>query len=294
MSSLIDPSQREPIVAHKFGGTSMGSAERIRGVADILSARRGEQQIVVVSAMSKVTDALIELTKKAAAKDASWTKDALGLAEKHRETARALLGAQAGPVIERLDRELHGMMELLSAQAFLGSLSTDLLDVIQGLGEVFSSMLLDAHLASRGEPTVWLDAREVLVVDKTPLGALVDWQLSREKLARWCKGRSLERVIITGFVTRDRSGRITTLGRNGSDYSGAIFGALFDAREIHIWTDVDGVLSADPRLVPEAVLLERMSYSEACELAYFGAKVIHPQTMTPAFERGIPIIARST
>lgn len=282
------------VVAHKFGGTSMGTAERIRGVADILVSRKGERQAVVVSAMSKVTDALIDITRRAATKDPAWPGEAQALAEKHRQVARELLGDKAGPVIERLDHELHGMMELLSAQAFLGVISDDLLDVIQGLGEVFSSMILDALLASRGEPTVWLDAREVLVVDKTPLGALVDWEVSKKKLEAWRAGRSLERVIITGFVTRDRRGRVTTLGRNGSDYSGAIFGALFEAAEIHIWTDVDGVLSADPRLVPEAVLLDRMSYSEACELAYFGAKVIHPQTMAPAFERGLPLIIRNT
>jgi bifunctional aspartokinase / homoserine dehydrogenase 1 len=282
------------VVAHKFGGTSMGTSERIRGVADILIGRTGESQAVVVSAMSKVTDALIAVTKKAALRDPSWTQDAEALAQKHRQVARDLLGDQAGPTLERLDRELHGMLELLSAQAFLGALSDDLLDVIQGLGEVFSSMLLDAHLRSRGVATAWLDAREVLVVDKTSLGAMVDWTLSKQKLEAWRAGRSLQRVIITGFVTRDRRGRITTLGRNGSDYSGAIFGALFDASEIHIWTDVDGVLSADPRLVPEAVLLDRMSYSEACELAYFGAKVIHPQTMAPAFERGLPLIIRNT
>lgn len=281
-------------IAHKFGGTSMGTAERIRGVADILVSRGGEQQIVVVSAMSKVTDALIDITRRAAARDPGWPDEAQALAEKHRQVARELLGPRAGPVIERLDRELHGMMELLSAQAFLGVTSDDLLDVIQGLGEVFSSMILDAHLMGRGEPSLWLDARDVLVVDKTPLGALVDWELSRKKLDAWRAGKKLDRVIITGFVTRDRRGRVTTLGRNGSDYSGAIFGALFDAQEIHIWTDVDGVLSADPRLVPEAVLLDRMSYSEACELAYFGAKVIHPQTMAPAFERGIPLVIRNT
>ncbi|MBM4784012.1 MAG: bifunctional aspartate kinase/homoserine dehydrogenase I [Archangiaceae bacterium] len=272
----------------------MGTSERIRSVADILVARKNERQAVVVSAMSKVTDALINVTKKAAAKDQSWMADAQALAKKHRQVARDLLGDKAAPVIAKLDRELHGMTELLSAQAFLGSLSDDLLDVIQGLGEVVSSILLDAHLAERGEKTAWLDAREVLVVDKTPLGAMVDWNISRQKLEAWKAGRQLDRVIITGFVTRDRNGRITTLGRNGSDYSGAIFGALFDAEEIHIWTDVDGVLSADPRLVPEAVLLDRMSYSEACELAYFGAKVIHPQTMAPAFARGLPLIIRNT
>lgn len=284
------------VVAHKFGGTSMGTAARIRGVADILVARKGERQIVVVSAMSKVTDALIDVTKKAASRDLSWQADAQALADKHRAVARELLGGNATPVLERFDRELAGLTELLSAQVFLNSLSDDLLDFIQGLGEVWSSMLLDAHLESRGERTAWLDAREVLVVDKTSLGAMVDWTVSKTKLGAWKASQPapLDRVIITGFVTRDRKGRVTTLGRNGSDYSGAIFGALFDAEEIHIWTDVDGVLSADPRLVPEAVLLDRMSYSEACELAYFGAKVIHPQTMAPAFERGLPLIIRNT
>lgn len=285
------------VVAHKFGGTSMGTAARIRGVADILIAREGEQQAVVVSAMSKVTDALIAVTRKAAAQDPSWEADAQALAEKHRAVAAELLGAGALALLSRFDRELSGLTGLLKAQAVLGSLSDDLLDYVQGLGEVWSSMLLDAHLSARGQPSAWLDAREVLVVEKTPLGAMVDWERSRKNLAAWRAQRAgapLERVIITGFVTRDREGRITTLGRNGSDYSGAIFGSLFDAEEIHIWTDVDGVLSADPRLVPEAVLLDRMSYSEACELAYFGAKVIHPQTMAPAFERGLPLIIRNT
>jgi len=166
----------------------MGTSERIRSVADILVARKNERQAVVVSAMSKVTDALINVTKKAAAKDPSWMADAQALAEKHRQVARDLLGDKAAPVIAKLDRELHGMTELLSAQAFLGALSDDLLDVVQGLGEVFSSMLLDAHLAARGEKTAWLDAREVLIVDKTPLGAMVDWNLSRQKLDAWKAG----------------------------------------------------------------------------------------------------------
>ncbi|MCA3012932.1 MAG: bifunctional aspartate kinase/homoserine dehydrogenase I [Myxococcaceae bacterium] len=272
----------------------MGTSARIRAVADILIARRGERQAVVVSAMSKVTDALIAVTKKAAARDESWRLDATALADKHRQVALDLLAERAGPTLERLERELATMTALLSAQAVLGAPSDDVLDVVQGLGEVFSSLLLDAHLRDRGEATRWLDAREVLVVERTPLGAMVDWVTSRRKLEAWLDGRPPERVVITGFVTRDRLGRITTLGRNGSDYSGAIFGALFDATEVHIWTDVDGVLSADPRLVPEAVLLDRMSYAEACELAYFGAKVIHPQTMAPAFERGLPLVIRNT
>jgi aspartokinase/homoserine dehydrogenase 1 len=262
------------VVAHKFGGTSMGTSERIRSVADILVARKDERQAVVVSAMSKVTDALINVTKKAAAKDQSWMADAQTLAEKHRQVARDLLGDKAAPVIAKLDRELHGMTELLSAQAFLGALSDDLLDVIQGLGEVFSSILLDAHLAARGEKTAWLDAREVLVVDKTPLGAMVDWNISRQKLEAWKAGRQLERVIIT-----PRSGATAATTRARSS-------ARCSTPAIHIWTDVDGVLSADPRRCP------RPGHRLAVLQRGDGARVLRRQGDSPA-DHGPGVRARS-
>ena len=281
-----------PLIAHKFGGTSVASAERISKVADIL-LERPERQVVVVSAMSGVTDALINLVKQAAAHDAGWEAAASALDAKHREAAKALLGPNAQPVLDRFAREFKGLRDLLHAQALIGAVSPDLMDLVSGLGEVWSSLMLDACLRSRGASSTWLDAREVLVVEKGELGAMVDWEASAAKLKAHLP-KPGDRVVITGFIARTKDGRITTLGRNGSDYSGAIFAALFNAAEVHIWTDVDGVLSADPRLVPEAVLISRLSYSEACELAYFGAKVIHPQTMAPAFDRNIPIITRST
>ncbi len=282
------------LIAHKFGGSSVADASRMARVADILLVRPDPRQVVVVSAMQGVTDALIALCKKAAARDSSWKADLAALAERHTTAARELLGAGASPAVLKLDAEFEALAGLLHAQEQVGAVSEDLLDVICGLGEVFSSSLLAAHLHSRGAEALWLDAREVLVVDKGPLGASVDWEATQGRLDAFLAGRTPGRVIVTGFIARDLKGRITTLGRNGSDYSGAIFGALFDAQEIHIWTDVDGVLSADPRLVPEAVLLERMSYAEAWELAYFGAKVVHPQTMAPAFARGIPLVIRNT
>ncbi len=281
-------------IAHKFGGSSVANAERLQKVADILLSRADARQVVVVSAMQGVTDALISLCTKAATHDEAWKADLQALEQKHHQTAQALLGGAAEAVQQKLAAEFAGLAELLRAQALVGSVSHDLMDLVQGLGEVWSSTLLQAHLAARGAEAVWLDAREVLVVEWSALGAAVQWERSREQVARFVAGRDLRRVIITGFVARTREGRITTLGRNGSDYSGAIFASLFDASELHIWTDVDGVLSADPRLVPEAVLLDRMSYAEACELAYFGAKVVHPQTMAPAFARGIPIFIRNT
>ncbi len=280
------------VIGHKFGGSSVANAERISRVVDILLAR-AERQVVVISAMQGVTDALINLVKLAAARETSWKDALLALELKHADTAQTLLGAKAEPVLEKLKAEFASLKDLLHAQSLIGAVSGDLLDLVSGLGEVWSSTIVDATLRARGETSRWLDAREVLVVEKSDLGAMVQWDASKKKLSAHL-GSPGERTIVTGFVARTPDGRITTLGRNGSDYSGAIFAALFEATELHIWSDVDGVLSADPRLVPEAVLIEKLSYSEACELAYFGAKVIHPQTMAPAFERNIPIIARST
>lgn len=261
-------------------------------VVDLLLARK-ERQVVAISAMRGVTDALITLAKQAALKDVEWKAGLLTLEARHVECAKTLLGASASETLDRLSTEFASLREILQAQTLVGALSSDILDLVSGLGEVWSSLLIDAAIRARGAHSRWLDAREVLVVDETDLGAIVQWPESAERL-RQHSGEIAERTIVTGFVARTREGRSTTLGRNGSDYSGAIFAALFGATELHVWSDVDGIYSADPRVVPEAVLINRLSYAEACELAYFGASVIHPQTMAPAFERGIPIIARST
>lgn len=270
----------------------MADAARMAHVVDLLLAR-DEKQVVAISAMRGVTDALIELAKQAAAKNEQWKAGLLALAARHDETAKTLLGASAPATLARLAGEFASLREILQAQSLVGALSSDILDLVSGLGEVWSSLLIDAAFHARGEPSRWLDAREVLVVEKGDLGAMVQWTESADRLHAHF-GDIPPRTIVTGFVARTRAGRNTTLGRNGSDYSGAIFAALFGAKELHVWSDVDGIYSADPRSVPEAVLIDRLSYAEACELAYFGASVIHPQTMAPAFERGIPIIARST
>jgi aspartokinase/homoserine dehydrogenase 1 len=277
------------VIGHKFGGSSLANADRMARVVDILLAR-DEPQVIVISAMQGVTDALLNVVRQAAHRDEAWKAAALALEEKHLTTAHALLSEVAGPVVERLTHEFSLFRDVLKAQAAIGAISVDLLELVSGLGEVWSSLLIDAAIRRRGQPSRWLDAREVLVVEKGELGALVDWDATAKKLGP----QSSVRTVVTGFVARTQDGRITTLGRNGSDYSGAIFAALFKAKELHLWSDVDGVLSADPRLVPDAVLIEQLSYREACELAYFGAKVIHPQTMAPAIERDIPIVARST
>ena len=297
MSSAVqsqpDSSSSRTIV-HKFGGTSVADAERFRHVAVLLLAREEHEQITVVSAMKGVTDALIELCELAARSRSDWRDPWHELRARHRGAVVALLGEDSGPTLEWLDERFEKLAEILAALSVIGELPREVLDRVQGLGEICSARLLGDYLKSKGEDCAVLDAREVLVVDRSDLGVEVDWDTSGRRLADWRAKNPQRRVVVTGFIARDRDNRVTTLGRNGSDYSGAIFAALFNAAELHIWTDVDGVLSADPRVVPEAVQLSALSYDEACELAYFGAKVVHPQTMSPAIERGLPIIIRNT
>jgi aspartokinase/homoserine dehydrogenase 1 len=286
--------EHHPVIAHKFGGSSLANAERYRRVAGILLAREDALQVTVVSAMQGVTDALIALANAAAAKDPAWRTQWETLRERHSAAAHELLGDQAGAMVEWFDARYAELADVLNALAVLGIPAREALEAVQGLGEVWSAHLLRAHIESLGHECALLDAREVLVVSHGELGVAVDWQTSAARLVDWRAHHPQQRVVVTGFVARNADGRSTILGRNGSDYSGAIFAALFDARELHIWTDVDGVLSADPRLVPEAVPLNALSYEEACELAYFGAKVIHPQTMLPAMALGLPIHIRNT
>jgi aspartokinase/homoserine dehydrogenase 1 len=216
------------------------------------------------------------------------------LRDRHLRVAAELPGADDPETRSWLQAQFLELGQLLHALSVLGSPGREALERIQGLGELYSARLLTAHLRANGDPVALLDAREVLRVSHGELGVSVDWRQSEQRLATWRQAHPQPRVVITGFIAGDEAGRATTLGRNGSDFSGAIFAALFGASELQIWTDVDGVLSADPRLVPEAVPLPSLSYREAFELAYFGAKVIHPQTLIPVYSRGLPVTIRYT
>ena len=289
------PSTNDPprIVAHKFGGSSLADADRIRHVAKLIQDRRESTQIVVVSAMQKVTDTLIALAIRASSKE-DWQADLASLRERHLQTADDLLRTKALQLRGWLNAQFDELAQMLNAIRVLGSANREVGDAISGLGEVWSARLIHAYLQQSGDAYALLDARDVLVVHHEELGVAVDWNATNERLAKWRREHPQSRLIVTGYVARGIDGRATVLGRNGSDYSGAIFAALWKAQELHIWTDVDGVLSADPRVEPEALTLTAMSYEEACELAYFGAKVIHPQTMAPAIALGLPIFIRNT
>ncbi len=286
-------SNQPRIVAHKFGGSSLADAARIRHVAQLIQDRRESTQIVVVSAMQKVTDTLIALASRASS-HGDWRTELSSLRERHLTTADDLLKTNSHPIRDWLNSQFDELAEMLNAIRVLGSASREVGDAISGLGEVWSAHLMHAYLQQASESYALLDARDVLVVHHEELGVAVDWNATNARLAKWRNEHPQSRVIVTGYVARGVDGKSTVLGRNGSDYSGAIFAALWKAQELHIWTDVDGVLSADPRVEPEALTLAAMSYEEACELAYFGAKVIHPQTMAPAIALGLPIFIRNT
>lgn len=285
-------------VVHKFGGTSVADAGRYKSVAEILLARRaaGERAAVVVSAMGGVTDALLGLVSGAAARDEGYVERLQALRARHLETAAALGldAARERSLAETIEADFREMEEVLRGVWIARLQSEHIAEFVSGHGELWSARLLNALLEQKGCPSGWLDAREVLVVESDARGVAVDWDVSRERLSKWLEGRDPDPLVITGYVASTRDGVATTLKRNGSDYSASIFAALLEASSVTIWTDVDGVLSADPRRVPDALVVPALSYQEAAELAYFGAKVIHPNTMSPVIAGGIPIHIKNT
>jgi aspartokinase/homoserine dehydrogenase 1 len=285
-------------VVHKFGGTSVYDAACFRKVADIIASQQASRQAVVLSAAKGVTDVLLELVDLAERQDAAVSTQLQALRERHRAIAEDLLDAAAAARwLERFDQDRADLEGVLHTTGLLRSAAQNVRDLVAGYGELWSTTLMVAFLeASRGGSAGvrWLDARQCVVVEWGPLGPGVQWEVSRARLTESGAADFSGTLVIPGFVARDPRGVQTTLGRNGSDFSASIFGALLDASAIHIWTDVDGVLSADPRRVPNAQVIDQLSYNEAMELAYFGAKVIHPQTMAPAVRQSIPIYIRNT
>jgi bifunctional aspartokinase / homoserine dehydrogenase 1 len=267
-------------------------------VAQILEKDSRPRLAVVLSACRGVTDALLGLVTAAERQDEDIPRDIEALRARHLDIGRTLLDSD---ILEEyrveLDRDLRDITGIMQTVQLIRSASTPVRDLVAGYGEIWSTRLFTryfSHRQRRPGPVHWIDARDIVQVEWTALGTTVSWDESRSRAVRLIPRDSEITLIIPGFVARDANGLQTTLGRNGSDFSASIFGELLEADDIHIWTDVDGVLSADPRRVPGATVIDALSYQEAMELAYFGAKVIHPQTMAPAVAKGIPIRIRNT
>ncbi len=277
---------------HKFGGASVADAAGFRRVAAIVTAQAATRRcVIVVSAVAGVTNTLVALAADAVA-GRDWRGGVAELKSLHVALARELLGEDAAPATAEIEARCQSLCRHLDALSVVAVASEAALAPVHACGELLSSQLLCGLLQAQGEQVAWLNAREILVVAPGELGKRVDWSASGENLAKWRAQQSASVLVAPGFVARDPSGQVTTLGRNGSDFSAAILARLIDAAELTLWGDTDGVLSADPRLVPDAVSVPALSYDEACELAYFGARVIHPQTLAPAMASGMPLRIR--
>lgn len=277
----------------KFGGTSVGDAQRIAAVAEMVGGNEN-RTVVVVSAMRGATDSLIKAARAAAeGQDIVYRAIRTELLDRHLETVDKLLAESA----ERLhlagfiEDRLHDLERLCRSIAVLGELTARGSDAVASIGEELSAQILAATLRDRGTRAQAISATELIVTDDS-FGAanpLMDATASRvrERLIPLL-GHGVTPVV-TGYVASTVDGVTTTLGRGGSDYSAAILGACLDADEVWIWTDVDGILTADPNIVQEAQTLTELSYDEAAALAYFGADVLHPKTIKPVVEKGIPL-----
>ena len=269
---------------HKFGGSSLVDSTGFRRVAAILRERPEPEWLVVVSALQGVTDMLVALCVENAHCDAVITT----LRERHHRLVMELGIARIWPSLCADFEWLAGLAPAVSAG------SSALSARVQGLGECWSAQCLAALLQQEGEACPWVDARRFLTVQRGNIGAMVDWPRCRADWRDWRNSEPATRAVVTGFIASLPDGTPTTLGRNGSDFSAAIVASLANAAELTLWGDTRGVLSADPRVVSEARTIANLSYAEACELAYFGAKVIHPQTIAPVIHLGIPIRVRSS
>jgi aspartokinase/homoserine dehydrogenase 1 len=287
------------LLVMKFGGTSMGSADRIRVAAELTAdARKQRPVLIVVSAMSKITDLLIDSLRKAEAGDETDLGRNLELlSSRHVEACRALFD------LDRQARALPGIQGLVAEFAriakgvmMLGERPPRSVDEAISVGERLSALLMAEYLASQGVPAQAVNAADVVATDAAFGNATPLMDHTRERAGKVLRPLLDQGVVpvVTGFNGSTLDGRPTTLGRGGSDFSASILAAALDAAELWIWTDVDGIMSGDPRLVSDARVLAEITYAEAAELAYNGAKVLHPRTLAPLAERQIPVWSKNS
>ena len=282
----------------KFGGSSLSTPATIRGVGRILlEARRREPVIGVVSAFQGVTNQLLECARLAERADAAYLELYDQIARRHRSAVSHLVGRRPGRVGAQVDELLAELASTLQGIHLLRHCPLRALDMTASFGERLSAVVVAAHLG-RSRRSAFVDARDLIVTDDQFTHAGVIFRKTNRRTRAYF-GTLFKRArnvlpIVTGFIGATEDGQTTTIGRNGSDYSAAIVGAAVGASVIEIWTDVDGVLSADPRVVPAAFVLPQMTYEEAMELSYFGAKVLHSATIAPAVAKRIPILIKNT
>ena len=281
------------MIVMKFGGTSVQDAEAIDRAASIVRERLPQKPVVVVSAMAKVTDQLLTMARAAGAGDRKAAlKLSRALRERHYNTAGELLGTALFTQFHSdLGVEFEALDELLRGIAAVGELTPRTTDHVAAFGEVLSSRIVKAAFAARGIEAALIDSRQCIVTDSAHTRATPLMQETHERLQAKVQPAVGEGCVpvMGGFIGATKAGVTTTIGRGGSDYSAAIVGAELGAERIEIWTDVDGMMTTDPNLCPDARRIKVISFDEAAELAYFGAKVLHPATVLPAIQKNIPV-----
>ncbi len=285
------------MIVLKFGGTSVGNLDRVRDAASIIEAQP-KPRAAVVSAASGVTNMLLEAARLAATGDVSAAEEVVvAIVAKHQEIVAGIASAQERSSAEKMVGSLHAELRVSLAEAAAARFTSPALsDRIVSVGERSMSVMMAATLRDRGTPAVHVFASEVIATDDRHGNARPDRHRTREQAESVVRPLldAGQTVIMTGFIGGASDGSITTLGRGGSDYSATLLGAALMADEVQIWTDVPGVLTADPRLVKSARVVPQISFDEAQELAHFGAKVLHPRTIRPAVALDIPVRILST
>ena len=281
------------MIVMKFGGTSVQDAEAIDRAAQIVKERLPQRPVVVVSAMAKVTDQLLNMARAAGAGDRDTAlKLCRQLQERHYNTAGELLGTGLFTNFHNdLAAHFESLDELLRGIVAVGELTPRTTDLIAAYGEILSSNVVTAAFAARGLASVLVDSRQCIVTDSTHTRAAPLLEETNQQLQTKVSPLIAEGIVpvLGGFIGATKAGTTTTIGRGGSDFSAAIIGAALGAERIEIWTDVDGMMTTDPNICPDAKRIKIISFDEAAELAYFGAKVLHPATVLPAIQKNIPV-----
>lgn len=293
---LLPRKPRENMIVMKFGGTSVADAGRISQLIDIVESKTNtDNLLVVVSAMSGITNLLEEACDKAAAKSEGYRTTLDIIIRRHEECIGAIpfTASVSADLIEAIREPIHRLGVICRGVSLVGDLTPKTKAYIMSFGELLSSAIIRAAMEARGLDAKLIDSRDVIVTDDHYLSARVDFTTTTSLIKEAIDPKH-QLYIAPGYVSRSHNKESTTLGRGGSDYTAAIFAAALDADLLEIWTDVNGMLSADPRLVKDTVTIPAMSYEEAMELSYFGAKVIYPPTIQPALVKGIPIIIKNS
>jgi len=280
----------------KFGGTSVANAVNIKKVAAIVAAKQDDKHLfVVVSAFSGVTDKLLQCGQWALENNPDFETAVETLTQQHVQAVKELLPFDSqSSLLSWVVQQFHEVEDLCNGIRLLNELSDRSRDRLVSYGELVSSRIIAAYFESEGMVNEWIDARKAIITDSHHTKAAVDFQKTKENIQQLLQGSSKNLFVVPGFIGANEKGNTTTLGRGGSDYTAAIFGACIHASSVEIWTDVSGMMTADPRLVSRAKHIPAISYSEAMELSHFGAKVIYPPTLQPLMNLGIPVWIKNT